>query len=408
MGIITNKKRFWFILLILLLLFSGLYFLPNKLKKSVTIEAGVNSIDESEFLKNKKHVGSFITDMSTINLKQPGIYEIKIKIGVRKYSSKLEIIDTIPPRGNPVNREIWLGEELEAKDFVENIIDFTDVRVSYSKKPNFNLGGQQIVEVTLEDTSGNKTRLNSQLNIKVDSEPPKIKGVKDIIVYIGDTISYKKGIKVVDNRDQNIELKIDSSNVNLKKEGNYEVEYSATDTSENKTKEIAKVEVRKKPKSYTDPELIHKLADSVLDKIINEKMNDKEKLWKIFKWTNSHISYIGYSDKTDWIQEANRGIKKGTGDCFTYYATARELLTRAGFENMTVTRIGGTHFWNLVYYEGDWYHFDTSPYRRGYPNVCFLHTDKQVAEYSKIRKNYYNFDKSKYPSTPKKPIKPIK
>lgn len=403
-----NKK--WFIIIFVVFivgstLVSGIF--SNKLVEFVVIEAGTKKLVASEFLEDQGQTGIFITDLSKINFNEPGIHEIKIQIGRRTYTSELQIIDTTPPKAQVINQEMWVNERLEADEFIKDIVDATEVKISYKSQPDFSKAGAQDVIILLKDTSGNISEFKALLSIKEDKEPPIIEGVENQVVYIGDTISYKRGVEVTDNRDENTVLEVDSSSVNLKKEGNYKVEYRAIDSSGNKVTKVAEIKVKKKPRNYTNPEEVHQLADNVLDKIIKEEMTDKEKLWEIFKWTNKHITYTGYSDKSDWLQGAALGIKRATGDCFTYYATARELLSRAGFENMTVTRIGGTHYWNLVNYEGEWYHFDTTPYRRGYPNVCFLHTDEQVTEYSKVRKDYYNFDKSKYPATPLEPIKPM-
>ena len=63
--------------------------------------------------------------------------------------------------------------------------------------------------------------------------------------------------------------------------------------------------------------------------------------WEIYRWIKGHVSYVGTSDKSDWKKEAYRGIVNGVGDCFTYYAVSEALLTRAGIDNMLVTRVGG-------------------------------------------------------------------
>lgn len=400
-----NKKLIYIISIVIIasVFFVGM-FPSNKLYESIEIEAGTDIPEASAFIKDEKKSGTFVSDVKEINTSLPGVYDVEIKIGRKTYSSTLNIIDTIAPAGEVVHHEIWTNEIIEAKEFVENIFDVTDVKVYFKEQPDFSKAGVQKILIVLEDTSGNKSELESSLTIKEDTEPPKIIGATDQTVYIGEKVSYRKDVSVTDNRDENVELIVDSSAVNLKKEGSYTVSYSATDTAGNTSTETVTFTVREKPQNYVDPEELHKLADDVLASIINEDMTDKEKLWEIFQWIKKRITYTGYSDKSDWMQGAIQGIKKGSGDCFTYYATARELLTRAGFENMVVIRVDGTHYWNLVYYEDGWYHFDTCPHHKKYPYVCFLRTDEEVEEYTKINKNYYNFDKTKYPATPTTPL----
>lgn len=402
----TKNKKFIIPIIIILLLIVFIVGMSSKdkVEEVITIEAGSKSLNIGDFIIDSRDNGEFVTDLNTINFNTPGIYDLEIKIGRRIYKTSLEIKDTTPPKGEAINQEIWLGEEKEAEDFVKNIEDATKVTVSFVKVPDFGLAGEQEVLILLEDSSLNKTELKSTLIIMEDTTPPEIIGVESQVIYIDEKIAYRKDVEAIDDIDGKVDFEVDSSQVNLKKAGKYDVLYTATDKAGNVSKVSATITVKEKPKDYLDEEELHKLADEVLAKIFTDGMTDKEKLWAIFQWTNKHINYTGYSDKTSWKQGAVLGIKKASGDCFTYYATARELLTRAGFENMMVKRVDGTHFWNLVLYEGNWYHFDTCPYRRGYPYVCFLKTDAQVEEYSKECKDYFKFDKSLYPRTPSEPL----
>jgi hypothetical protein len=340
-------------------------------------------------------------------LKEPGTHNISLEVDGDIYSSQLEIIDTTPPKANVINQVIWVNDKISPDVFVKNIFDYSDVKVFFGEEPDFSLAGMHKVSIILEDTSKNRTEMAAYLTIREDTEPPVIEGVEDITVYVDERVSYRRNVRVTDNRDAEVELIVDSSKVNLKKEGKYEVTYIATDTSGNTATETITITVLKKPWDYVDPEELDKLADSVLDMIIKDGMSDKEKLKAIFQWTKKRISYTGSTYKKNWMWAAVQGIKKGSGDCFTYYGTARALLTRAGFENLCVTRIDNTHYWNLVKYNGNWYHFDTCPHSSKYPFDGFLRTDAEVAEYSKKRKdkrNYYTFDKSLYPATPDEPL----
>jgi hypothetical protein len=379
----------------------------GKVYRSVAIELGTERLDISDFLMDDVFKGSFITDISNINLKEPGTHNISLEVDGDIYSSQLEIIDTTPPKANVINQVIWVNDKISPDVFVKNIFDYSDVKVFFGEEPDFSLAGMHKVSIILEDTSKNRTEMAAYLTIREDTEPPVIEGIEDMTVYVDERVSYRKNVRVTDNRDADVELIVDSSKVNLKKEGKYEVTYIATDTAGNTATETITITVLKKPWDYVDPEELDKLADSVLDMIIKDGMSDKEKLKAIFQWTKKRISYTGSTYKKNWMWAAVQGIKKGSGDCFTYYGTARALLTRAGFENLCVTRIDNTHYWNLVKYNGNWYHFDTCPHSSKYPFDGFLRTDAEVAEYSKKRKdkrNYYTFDKSLYPATPDEPL----
>ncbi|WP_220376663.1 transglutaminase domain-containing protein [Paenibacillus sp. VMFN-D1] len=241
---------------------------------------------------------------------------------------------------------------------------------------------------------------------KADTEPPKIRGVKNLTVFIGDRVSYKTGVSVKDNHDTNVALVVDTGGVNLKKAGVYNITYMAKDAAGNVVQAEATVTVKVKPTSPLNEDELNKLADTVLAKIMTEDMTEVDKLWAIFKWTKYNIGYIDSSSHTDWRKGALQGFKQGTGDCFVFYATARTLMERSGFETQTVIRDKGRktkHFWSLVKVEDAWYHFDTTPTIK--KNTTFLLTDAELALFNKQFKNYYLFDKTKHPATPTKPLK---
>jgi hypothetical protein len=146
------------------------------------------------------------------------------------------------------------------------------------------------------------------------------------------------------------------------------------------------------------------IADAILKDIIKPKWSDKKKAVAIYDYTRNHITYTGYSDKSDWEAEAIRGVRYGVGDCFTYYSVARALLTRAGLPNITVTRYRGEghHWWSMVYVEGGFYHYDCGPRHWG-GRFCLL-TDAQLTKYSKEHENVYIWDYAHKPKTPTKKL----
>jgi hypothetical protein len=373
----------------------------SKIYETVTAEAGTKTPDISKFIKDKDVQGTFITDLSTINMNVPSVYKIQIQIGKKAYTSNLEVKDTVAPTAEVVNQEIWAKEEKNAEAFVKDIVDATAVKVSFKEQPDFSKGGAYEVLVMLEDSSGNKSELKASLIIKEDTEPPVINGTRNQNIYIGDAVAYKKDVTVTDNRDENVKLEVDSSSVDLKKAGSYNVIYTAADSSGNTTTKTATFKVTEKPKVAVNKQDLDVLADKVLATIITNGMSKKEKAKAIYKWTKSHISYIDYSDKSDWVKAAIQGFNQGKGDCFNYFATAQALLNRAGIENQGIIKINGHHYWSLINIDNGWYHFDTTP-RKGDNNFysLFMLTDAQIENYSKAHNNSHVWDKAKYPATP--------
>ncbi|MDW7659159.1 MAG: hypothetical protein SCM11_18475, partial [Bacillota bacterium] len=102
--------------------------------------------------------------------------------------------------------EIWLGESVEAEQFVINAYEITTISYSFKKEPDWQQPGRQAVVVVLRDTSGNTSEIESTLIILHDDEPPVISGAADQKVFIGDTISYRKDVTVTDNLDPDVQL----------------------------------------------------------------------------------------------------------------------------------------------------------------------------------------------------------
>lgn len=250
-----------------------------------------------------------------------------------------------------------------------------------------------------------------------DTTPPKITGFigknsynrdekKHImpyqVIYSGEEEKYNffQYVKGVDERKGKVKLEVDTSKVNFEQTGNYTITYTATDEAGNSSTAKAKIAVRV-------PGKVDQYAELVLKTIIKESWSEKHKYQAIYNYTRNHISYVGYSDKSNWEREAINGIKNGAGDCYTYYALARALLTRAGLPNIEVTRVRGKghHWWSMVYLKGGWYHYDCGSRRAG-GKFCLL-TDQQLKNYSAAHGNIYIWDYAKKPKTPKKKISNI-
>lgn len=153
--------------------------------------------------------------------------------------------------------------------------------------------------------------------------------------------------------------------------------------------------------SFTQEEYDQAVAD-VLDAVIQDGMTPMEQARAVFDYVHNNIRYIGSSDKSDWINGAYLGLTTGRGDCFTYYAVSRALLTALEIDNLEVQRIKGTksrHYWNLVNCGDGWYHFDACPRSLKMPSfLSFMVTDEQIAAFTAMAgRNYYDFDDTLLP-----------
>ncbi len=250
----------------------------------------------------------------------------------------------------------------------------------------------------------------------VDTEPPVITGAQALTVEAGQPVSYRSGITVTDNVDASVSLQVDASQVDLTRPGQYPVVYSAIDAQGNQATVTITVTVTvpEPPPEETAPPVpsqtgaepqigtearAYELADGILAGIVSSGMTQTQKAEAIFRYVNSHITYVGSSDKSNWAAEACNGFTWGRGDCFTYFACSKALLTRAGIPNVDLQRTGGQsrHYWQLVNVGSGYLHFDACPHPTGHPLRCFLLTEADVRAYSAsitnpYYRNYYVYD----------------
>lgn len=253
-----------------------------------------------------------------------------------------------------------------------------------------------------------------------DTEPPVITGARDLTVVMGGTISYRSGVTATDAVDGPVQLVIDAGQVNLEQPGVYFVVYSAVDSRGNEARVTVTVTVEEpnavegpenpeEPEHPADNDVTREELDAVALRVLNQittvGMTQRQKAQAIFNYVNTHITYVGTSDKSSWIKGAYVGLTQGRGDCFNYFACSKELLTLAGIPNIDLERTGGNtdHYWQLVNVGDGWYHFDACPHPTGYPLTAFLITEAAARAYtercSSVRKNYYVYDYASCPVT---------
>lgn len=220
-----------------------------------------------------------------------------------------------------------------------------------------------------------------------------------IVLYKDRKTKYKKYVTAYDERDGKVAVKADFSEIDWTKKGNYMVTVTARDKAGNQAKKKMKVQVR----CLTG---IDAYADTILKRITKSGWSDKEKCKAIYRYVQSHMSYIDYNGGKSWESAALRGLRYGNGNCYAYYSLSRLLLTRAGIPNLMITRYPAVpnhhHWWNLAYVKGGWYHFDTTP-RRLKGHFCLL-TDSQLRIYERRSPGTFRYANSAYPKRAMKTI----
>lgn len=305
-----------------------------------------------------------------------------------------------PPSGTPVDQTCLTVDTLPPEVFVTDVTGSSPVTVTFAEEPDFTAPGPQTVALLLTDEDGRQTELTANLTVIQDTTPPVISGVEDQTVLLGESVAYKKGVTVTDDCDEEVELEVDSSQVNPTVAGDYLVTYRATDRSGN-TAEVTAYFSFTQPSEYTD--LALEKAQEVLDKITTDDMTQTEVAKAIYDWCRANIAYTAHTDKGDWQKAAVQGFTQRSGDCYVYFATAKAMFEAAGIPNIDVekTYVEGRamHYWSLINCGSGWYHFDATP-RVGEGDDFFMVTDAYLEAYSQAHHNSHEFDHSLYPATP--------
>lgn len=368
--------------------------------KPITVEIRNAPLTEQDFAGVSQYESmSLVTEMVPDQL---GVYNVELKLDGQTNPSIVTVVDTTPPEAQAVEVEWYLSHPASPEKFVTDVSDYTDITYSFVNEPDWESPDSQRVSVELTDAAGNTSKFTSSLTLVPDTKAPSLYGVKDRYCYIGQAVAYFAAVFAEDNCDAEVTLDVDKSNVDINKEGTYEVTYKATDSSGNATQESCEFTFIEE--SVTDEEL-NAAADKVIADITTADMPIGRQAYAVFKYVNTHVKYTGTSNKTDWKYEAYRGITKGRGDCFTFYATAKCLLEKIGAQTMCVERYGGSnpnhHYWLLVNIGRGWYHFDAI--NCGPRNFeCFMKTDKELLARGP---NWWSFNRDIFPPTPKESFK---
>lgn len=297
----------------------------------------------------------------------------------------------------------------EASDFLQILPEGYTVR--FAETYAFErLGEHQIVAVAT-DPDGNEIRQSLRLTLVVDTQAPTLTGVGDISAYVGDGISYRTGVTIVDNCDNPVTMTIDSSAVNTDMEGSYPVTYTVKDGAGNVTETRITVYVYREA---VTKEMLWAEIDRLIASEIPTSGSTELRAREVYEYVYYHVAYVGTSDKNDWVRAAYEGIRTGEGDCYTYFALSKAFFERMGIPNMDIQRTEGIvterHYWNLVNIGSSaaprWYHFDACRILGESPSLGCLMTDAQIGAFNQKKTDangvshyFYAYNRAAYPAT---------
>ena len=243
-----NKKSLWIIIgavvLAAIVAVAAWYFLMvDNIAKVLTLEAGsIVTAEDFKMISNDQEA-TFVTDMSSYDLSIPGNYPVQIGYYGRTYDSVLNVIDSVQPVLKTKDLILFSTEDPQPEDFIQEAYDESVMFYAFSNAPDMTAEGEQDIRILAIDLGGNITAADAKVTVVFDDVAPHLEGVADIQQYLGWEIDFMENVTATDNLDTSIDIEVDTSEVNMKKAGEYTVRYIATDTSGNKTAEMAKVTI---------------------------------------------------------------------------------------------------------------------------------------------------------------------
>ena len=322
----------------------------SRVKKSVTLELG-DKLEKKDILLNYKEDKDSIkqSDIDKINKEEVGEYEIVSEIDGAKETVKIIIKDTKAPDLKLKKVTIYDDEKIDGKeDFISSVEDASeDVKTTLKTKIDYSKIGTQDIVIEAEDKYGNKVKKTTTLTIRKDTDGPVFYGVSSMSVTKNSSVNFKSGVRAVDARDGSCSFTVDTSKVNLSKAGTYYAKYTAKDKKENTTTVNRKVTVN------------HNQEDT------NNKFNQFYNSYLAGKSVQGMVSTIknkiGYNSSWGGDDPVWYGLTNYSGNCYVHALLVQKALNKAGITNKLIYTTDRTHYWNLVYQNGVWRHYDATP-----------------------------------------------
>ena len=387
----------------------------NRIKGTVTVlvsdlqplvwEASRRSVTGPQVLARQKELDPGFSGLVKVERFTPrtlGCFDVNATIDDVPCIQRLYVVDTVAPHlAFKKKLRAYLDHPLSPSALLNTAADETPLTFFYTEEPDWSKEGEQPVAVAAVDVAGNRTEIKGTVTVVQDTEKPKIVGVTNQYVYIGDPIAYFASASATDNADEpeDITLTVDNSAVNIYKRGSYPVIYRATDRAGNTAeKKVYLYFIR----PTVDQAKLEAKADEILSKLVTDDMTKGEKAYAIFRYVKGKFRNTERSNKRDWKYEAWRGLNYRRGDCFTFNATCRILLERIGAKVMFITRNSGAHhYWLLVDLGTGWYHFDTYNDGPSRKYDCFMLTTQEVLD---LYPFFWKYDHKVYPETATEPF----
>lgn len=317
------------------------------MKDSFDLEYGKELSEKDILILPEKDKFSILaSDLKKINEANVGEYTVTSKIGGKTLTCAVSVKDTTGPELILNEVQLYVGEETSLEEFIRSCEDISgETKISLVSEIDYDIKGKQTISVKAVDIYGNETVEETFLWISDDHDPPYFYGLSTLYPEKYTTPDYNYGVTAYDDNDGEIEFTYDASNVNTSVAGTYYVTYTAKDTSGNVYSEKRRVEV---PHDQAD-------TDAMVKEIAATLSSDVTEIVEYIR-NSIYYSYSWGGDDPVWYGFTNR-----SGNCYVHALCLQEILEEKGYTTQLIWAVDQSHYWNIIYLDGKWWHIDSTP-----------------------------------------------
>ena len=368
-----------------------------------TIEAG-SELTVDDLLKRNASSPEILTDIKKGVLDTVGTHTLKVKCDTGRYEVNLKVIDTVAPVITFKEETLcYVGDDITAASIVESAKDETTITYKFKEDYQFETGKATYVEVIATDEGGNQVEGSSTITVIEDTEAPVVNAAVGIYINISDSVAYKKYLSVTDNRDSydQLDIKVDTSKVNIGTAGYYPLTYTVTDRAGNSTTATSKVVVKDR-NDKEHKETAEKLASEFVEKFASTGSNKQEKLKLCFDELYDHFNRtsVHYGTLDAYYQDASYGFRTNSGDCLVMISMMRMICDELDIEYVPIIRTDSSnttnHYWIIADTGDGYYHYDVYRHQGGLK--IYRYTDEMLDEWNAKYNNLDAYNKNAYPA----------
>lgn len=185
----------------------------------ISSEMGSTDIpDIRDYIPNMNIEASFKGDSpATLPEDSCGSHTLIIQCDGREYPVTYLVTEDIPPTAEAVTVRAEAGSLPEPESFVDQIVDHSEVTVTYAELPDLLTVGSKAVTLVLTDAFGNCTQVEAELEVVPAQNGPEFTGLEELHIQVGSTISYKAGVSATDPQDGRLTFTVEPGDVDNKK-----------------------------------------------------------------------------------------------------------------------------------------------------------------------------------------------